>query len=296
MTSNSESLPGIYDPSKKGLETLARCLKSGEEVPLLTAFPLAAVDGLAQVAQYFPEILKNENEELLERASSLGLPRNASPLIRAMAGWLDREQPRLVLLSSHHQGAEIRAMLSVFEPRTKVLVLDLEPSRPKDVVSLLAQLRAALGQGVLREDSRSILEELEGPRSGTALGVGLLGLAGFSKDLRDLLKERGTPITIDEYELGQRIGLGGTVADWCSWEDRDRRFEILTSGKVSGLIMFTEAFSPESLIARRFRRAELAPVLTLEMESLWGLSASMRLRLEAFLDMLGARPFSEGVG
>ncbi len=287
---------------------LAPFLRAGRPVQSGFLQALAARGGAARVA----------------RAEALGLPRAASPLVKALVGWAldagggDVIAPVPGVLTDH------RAALAALPENWRVRLLPLAPGNPVACAAALAAV-APPGAGpgpdgagaietILREqeggarDSDRVAGWLRGlwapglpgdpgPASPARDRLPLLALGPWTlfDDLPVRLEALGGRVVWDELGAqGARLARApDPAAALAAWPALDpaRRLDAIRGAAARtgarGVILVMEAFTG-ALLDEPWLRGHLGlPLLALEAEAPGALDSNRRLRLEAFLHLVG---------
>ncbi|MFH1531268.1 MAG: hypothetical protein ABIK09_11130 [Pseudomonadota bacterium] len=296
---------------------------------LLGPLPLAAFRGLGRpVVSGFQRALAGGHGAVrVARAEALGLPRAASPLVKALVGWaLDAGGGELIapipgLLTDH------RAALSALPESWRVRLLPLlagdraacaravqraggVPEGPGDDT----EGGGALVETILREQETGArpsdrvaawLRRLQepgppgdpGPAEPGGGRVPLLALGPWTlfEDLPARVESLGGRVVWDEEgaqgaTLARAAEPAAALAAWPALDPALRLSGILAAAArtgARGVILVMEAFTG-ALLDELWLRGHLdLPLLALEVEAPGPLDPARRLRLEAFLGLVG---------
>ena len=296
-----------------------------DPIVLLGPLPLVSFCGGERpvVSGFRRALAEGRGAAHVDRAEALGLPRAASPQVKALVGWLvDRGGGDVIvpvpgILTDH------RAALSALPSSWTIRLLPLVAEDPAACAAGLRRVTAGrpppqedsrkafrILEVILREQERgarptdrvaawlrSLLEPgpLEDPEPEASLGgrVPLLALGPWTlfEDLPREVEVLGGRVVWDEWgaqgaTLARAEDGPAGLASWPALDPLRRLAMIhaaLRRTGARGVVLVMEAFTGELLDELWLRRHLEVPLLALEVEAPGPMDPARRLRLEAFL-------------
>ena len=303
---------------------------SDSPVVLLGPLPLSpfeSIDAGPVLSGFRRALADGRGADRIARAEALGLPRAASPLVKALVGWLvDREGGAIVapvpgVLTDH------RAALSALPACWTIRHLPLQFGAPAACADGLRRLIGAAPSasgdaGEARRIGAMIREQEAGVRSSDRMAMWLrdlqepgpvgdpgpedpardrtpllaLGPWTLIEDLPIRIEALGGRVVWDEEgvqgaALARAVEPAVALSAWPALDPARRFREIRDAAArtgARGVVLVMEAFTGALLDEICLRGVLDLPILALDVEAPGPMDPARRLRLEAFLRVVGA--------
>jgi hypothetical protein len=254
------------------------------------------------------------------------MPASLPGLARATARALLTLRPRRVLTTLELLPTEYRDLLFLLPEDTRIQAASLDLSRPLEAATRLREVFGGQWSGPRRPGRDEVLELLaqqeQGhrasgqfwhwvgglgvgqepgaapppsplPRPAPALPILVLGRGLLLGDLHELLEAEGAFVAHDEEPAAELLACLSEPEDFARqlfWRTRlEAALEAGRRARALGAIFVHEAFSGRALEEPLYARGLGLPLLSLPVEEPGPVDGSLKLRVQAFLELLRRR-------